>query len=65
MSEWQVDVPGGTPQKVAAAKMEVTQRGDLVFWDAEGACIRAFATSAWIGCEQVKKSVHYGYGRAA
>ena len=39
--------------------------GDLVFWDAVGDCIRAFATSAWVGCEQVKKSVHYGYGRAA
>ena len=65
MSEWKVDVPGGTTQTVEAVKMEVTQRGDLVFWDAEGACIRAFATSAWIGCEQVKKSVHYGYGRAA
>ena len=65
MSEWKVDVPGGTTQTVEAVKMEVNQRGDLVFLDAEGTCIRAFATSAWVGCEQVKKSVHYGYGRAA
>lgn len=65
MSEWRVDVPGGTTQTVEAVKMEVNQRGDLVFWDAVGDCIRAFATSAWVGCEQVKKSVHYGYGRAA
>ena len=65
MSEWRFDEPGVTTQTVEAVKMEVTQRGDLVFWDAEGTCIRAFATSAWIGCEQVKKSFHYGYGRAA
>ena len=65
MSEWKVGVPGGTTQTVEAVKMEVNQRGDLVFLDAGGTCIRAFATSAWVGCEQVKKSVHYGYGRAA